>query len=71
MKNFKLLLKQFFNNSFFMVPITFLSIPGFIGEDEPTFFQYFCIIFSTSFLIILVVSDIITFRKTLKKLKED
>ena len=71
MKNFKLLLKQFFNNSFLIFPITFLSIPAFMAEDEPTFWHYFFTIFSTSFVIILVVSDIITFRKTLKKLKED
>ena len=71
MNHFKLLLKQFFNNSFLMVPAPVLFIYDFISEDEPTFFQYFFIIFSTSFVIMLVVSDIITFRKTLKKLKED
>jgi hypothetical protein len=43
----------------------------FISEDEPTFWAYFFAIASTSLFIILFVVDIIAFRKTLKKLKEN
>jgi len=71
MNHLKLLLKQFFSNSFTLVWIPFIIVPDFIREDEPTFWDYFFTIGSTSFVIILVVVDIIAFRKTLKKLKED
>ncbi len=71
MNHFKLLLKQFFNNSFLLVWAPIVSSLTLIREDEPTFWHYFFTIFSTIVAIILVVVDIIAFRKTLKKLKED
>ena len=71
MNKLKLFLKQFFSNSFTLVWIPFITVPDFLREDKPTFWDYFFTIGSTSVVIILVVVDIIAFRKTLKKLKED
>ena len=66
MNHFKLFLKQFFSNSFTLIWIPFIIVPEFISEEEPTFWNYFFTIGSTSAIIILVVVDIFAFRKTLK-----
>ena len=70
MNHFKSFLKHF-RGSLILVCVPILIVIDFIREDEPTFWDYFFTIGSTSFVIILVVVDIIAFRKTLKKLKED
>ena len=70
MNHFKLFLKQF-STSFGLFWSPFLSVYIFISEDEPTFWAYFFAIASTSLFIILFVVDIIAFRKTLKKLKDN
>ena len=70
MNHFKLFLKQF-STSFTLLWVPFLSVSEFIREDEPTFWDYFFAIASTSFVIILVVLDIIALRKTLKKTKRE
>ncbi len=70
MNHFKLFLKQF-STSFALFWIPFLSVYEFIREDEPTFWDYFFAIAPTSLVTILVVVDIIAFRKILKKLKEN
>ena len=70
MNHFKLFLKQF-STSFALLWVPFLSVYEFMREDEPTFWEYFFAIASTSLVTILVVVDIIAFRKTLKKLKEN
>ena len=70
MNHFKLFLKQF-STSFALLWVPFLSVSEFMREDEPTFWEYFFAIASTSLVTILVVVDIIAFSKTLKKLKEN
>ena len=70
MNHFKLFLKQF-SASFALLWVPFLSVYEFMREDEPIFWDYFFSIGSNSFYIILVLGNIISFRKTLKKLKED
>ena len=70
MNHFKLFLKQF-SISFMLLWIPLLSVYEFIREDEPTFWDYFFAIAPISLVTILVVVDIIAFRKTLKKLKEN
>tara|TARA_B100000941_G_scaffold278500_1_gene242890 strand:+ start:258 stop:395 length:138 start_codon:yes stop_codon:yes gene_type:complete len=41
--------------------VPFLSVSEFTREDEPTFWDYFFTIVSTSFVIILVTGNIISF----------